>query len=78
LIFFILINLVSFIFIFAEVYGIYSTLRTEVLSFTFIIELLGFIFLLVVGIVRYIIVSGLYAGYAKKEKGKEIRNENRV
>ena len=69
----------SFIFIFAEVYGIYSTLRTEVLSFTFIIELLGFIFLLVVGIVRYIvIVSGLYTGYAKKEKGKEIRNENRV
>ena len=70
----------SFIFIFTGVYGIYNTLRTsEVLSFTFIIEFLGFIFLLVVGIAIYIvIVSGLYTGYAKKEKGKEIRNENRV
>jgi hypothetical protein len=64
---------VSFISIFAEVCGIYSTLRTEVLSFTFIIELLGFIFLLVVGIVRYIvIVSGLYTGYAKKEREKKL------
>ena len=80
LIFFILATLGVFIFIFVGVYGIYKVLQSnEALSFISIVEILLSIFVLLAGIAVYVIlVLGFNTGYAKKEKGKEIKNENKI